>query len=112
MTIIEEMREAADEGKDIRDGTISKWITRWADALERSGALVPVAVGEVCRYFDVTTLHCEYNGAIYRSEHIVLESKNARCILDNADSARIPGDTIVQPVRLVPLAEWVQEENR
>lgn len=105
MTIIEEMREMAGRMNEAglhweRDRLLS-----WADRLERSGALVPVADGEACRVealYDEDRL-VKHDGKIYYGD----SDGSGYAAISNTkpDFPNFDDDTIVQPVRLVPIAE-------
>lgn len=104
MKIIEEMRAWA---SDLRyDGweTTPAMINKWADYLERSGALVPVPDGGVKSFLFACEDQCEYvrwNGKVCRidslQEGVDVVGANRNYPIANAIG--------VQPVRLVPITE-------
>lgn len=99
MNIIEEMRREAHLAPTSGLEYLEQCITRWADALEQSGALVPVKVGEECEARDCRSpfIHCGKLFTKYCDEVVT----GKRPYIDS--------DAPVQPVCLVPLAEWVPE---
>lgn len=105
MTIIEEMRAWA---SDLRyDGweTTPQMLSKWADHLERSGALVPVPDGEAVLAEDADQLRgCIMNGLPYWGYYDRCEELCLQCLIDGYPAVSTD-DTIVQPVRMVPITE-------
>lgn len=105
MNIIEEVRRIAQRCENYGMYEIAKDALDIADCLERSGALVPVPDGEACRV-----------EALYNEERLVKHDGKIYCGADDGsgyaaiantkpDFPNFDDDTIVQPVRLVPIAE-------
>lgn len=110
MTIIQEMRLNA---KALRDmpafGDIYAHIAgdmdRWADWLEKSGALVAVPDGEVITVAELKPgQHFAYNRNHYRSTSWVKGRLVAMQTTDEEPNT-FDGRTIVQPVKLLPITE-------
>ena len=105
MKIIEEMRAWA---SDLRyDGweTTPATINKWADHLEISGALVPVPDGEACQIQQLESDLFLHNGTTYRIPEgefygIPIGYKGPHYAAFYGDA-----QSIVQPVRLVPITE-------
>ena len=105
--IIEEMLEFAD---DFREESSEPPVTAdrirdWADRLERSGALVPVPVGDACEISRIAICGCFlFNGTAFRLYSFSCEDFGAWQLSDHTEHL-FAHNTIVQPVRLVPIAE-------
>jgi len=109
MTIIEDLRYAADN-PDVFEHDYPSILRRIADRLERSGALVPVPDGEACCIREARNKEHNLYGRrlveffispiCHEAKEIVIQDA-----LTHKKIATGTFDTIVQPVRLVPIAE-------
>ena len=102
MKLIEEMKKALPPHVPVQR------VKAWADALANSGALVPVPDGDPCEIRNIQEPAIfKYNGGIWRT---FCGLGIVKCV--SIDGSRYTGlscYTIVQPVRLVPIAEWEAE---
>lgn len=89
MTIIEKLRHLTQNNRSIWRTELESELRDIADALERSGALVPVKVGEECEFWRISSGYSSHSGKIYgKSPEIA--GKFDRHI----------------PIRLVAITEW------
>jgi len=105
MTIIQEMRRIAERCENQGMVTIAVDARDLADRLERSGALVPVPDGEACEISRIAICGCFlFNGTAFRLYSFSCEDFGAWQLSDHTEHL-FAHNTIVQPVRLVPIAE-------
>ncbi len=103
LKLIEQMRLVAGQCSDM---WAEEKFAELIDALERSGALVPVPWGGPVSLRKCWMNHCVYNGLIYRVEI----QYGAHCLSSQCVVKPGWGD-LVQPVKLVPITEWQIDEN-
>lgn len=105
MKLIEEMKKALPPHVPVRR------VKAWADALANSGALVPVPDGDPCKLMDCTAYCFIHDGKLF-----TISSRSGAWVSthtprqDNTDLLEsFHFATVVQPIRLVPIAEWGAE---
>lgn len=108
MNIIDEMREFA-KRYTVTAREMEFTITDWADRLERATILVAVPQGEACRVLRTNIGSVfQHLGKVYRNIGGEIRGDaseiNARELMDGSKHI-FDGDTIVQPVALVPITE-------
>lgn len=108
MNIIQELRDLADlyGGCLYEDRVLSNDLHRIADRLEALNALVPVPHGKPCERRKCYLEFFVYENQLYNDP---TDTKPTKCITGRR--VNIPWNAIVQPVRLVPLAQLLEKNT-